>query len=98
MRWPASRLRRARGLVDVLSARPGGANEADLDIIFVDREVAGNPQHGGTGGPTFPNGVRRDTVPGFRTFFLPADAVSSPRAGRLPQAERRLAGRGRRSR
>ena len=35
-----------RELVDVLPARAGGADEADLDIVLVDREVAGNPQHG----------------------------------------------------
>ena len=33
-------------LVDVLPARAGGADEADLDVVLVDREVAGNPQHG----------------------------------------------------
>ncbi len=41
-------LGRGGELVDVLPARAGGADEADLDIVFVDREVAGNPQHGGT--------------------------------------------------
>jgi hypothetical protein len=33
-------------LVDVLPARAGGADEADLDVVLIDREVAGNPQHG----------------------------------------------------
>ena len=39
-------LRGGRELVDVLSAWTGSANEADIDIVFVDHEVAGNPQHG----------------------------------------------------
>src|SRR6187399_3546837 len=39
-------LSRSRELVDVLPARPGGADEADLDVVLVDRKVAGNPQHG----------------------------------------------------
>ena len=33
-------------LVDVLPARAGGADEADLDVVLVDGKVAGNPQHG----------------------------------------------------
>jgi hypothetical protein len=37
-----------------LSARTGGAYETDLDVVLVDREVAGNPQHGVTGGRIFP--------------------------------------------
>ena len=44
-----TQLRRGRELVDVLPARAGGADEADLDVVLVDREVAGNPQHGVTG-------------------------------------------------
>src|SRR5581483_5465081 len=38
-----------RDLVDVLAAGAGGADERNLDVVFVDREVAGNPQHGVTG-------------------------------------------------
>ena len=45
-----AQLGRGRELVDVLPARPGGADEADLDVVLVDREVAGNPQHGVTEG------------------------------------------------
>src|SRR6202043_367001 len=43
-------LGRGRELVDVLSTRTGGTDETDLDVVLVDREVAGNPQHGVTGG------------------------------------------------
>src|SRR5450631_2156921 len=44
-----AQLRGGRELVDVLSARSGSTDEADLDVVLVDREVAGNPQHGVTG-------------------------------------------------
>ena len=44
-----AQLRGGRELVDVLPAGTGGAHEADLDVVLVDREVAGNPQHGVTG-------------------------------------------------
>src|ERR1019366_5371757 len=43
-----TQLRGGRKLVDVLSAWSRGADEADLDVVLVDCEVAGNPQHGVT--------------------------------------------------
>src|SRR5689334_25018755 len=38
-----TQLRRGRELVDVLPARAGGANERNLDLVLVNREIAGNP-------------------------------------------------------
>src|SRR5581483_9480669 len=38
-----------RELVDVLSAGSGSANKGNIEIVFVDPKVAGNPQHGVTG-------------------------------------------------
>src|ERR1700682_91283 len=38
-----------RQLVDVLATGTGGANERDIDVVLVDGEVTGDPQHGGTG-------------------------------------------------
>ena len=54
---PASAIRRVsnrncaavESLLTFCPPGPGGAHEADLDVVFVDREVAGNPQHGVTG-------------------------------------------------
>src|SRR5947209_8081705 len=43
-----AQLRRGRDLVDVLASRAGRADKADLDIVLVDDEVAGYPQHDGT--------------------------------------------------
>src|SRR3954469_3109863 len=43
-----AQLGRGRDLVDVLPARAGGADKADLDIVLVDDEIAGYPQHDGT--------------------------------------------------
>ena len=44
-----TQLRRGRQLVDVLPAGAGSANESDVDVVLVDREVTGNPQHGVSG-------------------------------------------------
>src|SRR5215831_17116698 len=41
-----TQLRRGRDLVDVLPAGSGGADEADLDVVLVEEEIAGDPQHG----------------------------------------------------
>ena len=43
-----AQLRGGRELVDVLPARAGGADEADLDVVLVDDEVARDPKHAET--------------------------------------------------
>src|SRR4029079_8654020 len=96
-----AQLRRGGELVDILPAPDGGADEADLDVVLVDRKVAGNPQHGAHRGHR--ESVSEDS--GFAPKLLvpcgcsasDKKKLSSPSARPRPAA-RRLAGPGRRSR
>src|SRR5882724_1006649 len=63
-RYPAGiepQLRSSRELVDVLAAGSRGAHEGDIDVVIIDCEVAGNPQHGVTEPGMIPDGNRSET-------------------------------------
>ena len=103
-----------RELVDVLPARTGGADKADLDVVLVDRKVAGDPQHGvhressmrtrscARKASAFYRGLEKWVACAHRKRRCTASgtrAASVRLAAALQQpAGRRLAGRGRRSR